>query len=178
MAAHLGLHKTPEFMASMYSGRWRHEDHPGRATWFPAGNVPANKGMRRPGWHAGRMRQTQFKKGHKPATWVPVGTEVVDCEGYRKRKVSDDRTKASRFNWRFVHVLAWEEANGPVPPGHAVAFRNGNQADIRIENLELISRAELMRRNTLHNLPKPLADVIRLRGRLVRRIRERQEASA
>src|SRR5258708_5142973 len=28
---------------------------------FQKGHVPANAGLRRPGWHAGRMRETQFK---------------------------------------------------------------------------------------------------------------------
>jgi len=126
------------------------------------------------------MRETQFKKGEltgaAQARWVPVGTEVLDVEGYLKRKISDDRTKASRFNWRYVHTMTWEAKHGPVPRGCAIAFRNGDKADIREENLELVTRQELMRRNTIHNLPKALAEVIQLRGALVRQIRKRARA--
>jgi hypothetical protein len=118
------------------------------------------------------MAATQFTKGARPHTWVPVGTEVVDPDGYRKRKVADDRNVDSRFNWRYVHVLVWERAHGKVPRGHAIAFRNGNKADLRLDNLELVSRREVMLRNSVHHLPKALADVIQLRGALVRRIRE------
>ena len=84
------------------------------------------------------------------------------------RKVSD--TGYPPRDWRGVHLLLWEEHHGSVPPGHAVVFKNGNKADIRIENLELITRRELMARNTVHNLPKPLAQLVQLRGALVRKI--------
>lgn len=174
----LRLHKSAAYLASPAACRLRRGDNVGAAHRFVKGHVPANKGLRRPGWAPGRMAMTQFKKGDRPHTWVPVGTEVVDLDGYRKRKIANDRTKPSRFNWRFVHVLVWEAKHGQVPLGHAVVFRNGNQADIRIENLECIPRAELMRRNSVHRLPKVLADAIQLRGQLVRRIREREEARA
>lgn len=174
MAGLLGLRKTPEYMASPAACRLRRGDNVGAPYRFKKGQTPANKGLRRPGWHRGRMRETQFKKGQMPPTWVPIGTEVVDPDGYRKVKISDDRTKASRFNWRFVHVRIWQRAHRRrVPKGHAIAFRNGDKTDLRPENLELISRRELMARNTVHNLPKPLAEVIQLRGALVRQIHRR-----
>jgi hypothetical protein len=28
-------------------------------------------------------------------------------------------------NWVAVHRLVWEQAHGPVPPGHIVVFRPG-----------------------------------------------------
>jgi hypothetical protein len=168
-----GLHKSDAYLASPAAVRLRRGDNVGAATRFRKGHIPANKGTRRPGWAVGRMAETQFKKGQMPQTWVPIGTEVVDPDGYRKRKVTDDRTKASRFNWRFVHVLLWERTHGPVPPGHAVVFRNGDRRDIRPGNLELVSRRELMRRNSVHRLPKALAEVIQLRGAIVRQINRR-----
>jgi HNH endonuclease len=172
-AARHGLSKTAEYLASPAASRLRRGDNVGAPYRFPKGHVPHNKGLRRPGWFRGRMRETWFKRGALPHTWVPVGTEVLDPDGYRKRKVTDNRKLASRFNWKFVHVLTWEKAHGPVPRGHAVAFRNGDRRDIRLENLELVSRRELMRRNTVHNLPKPLAQVIQLHGALTRQIRRR-----
>ena len=60
-----------------------------------------------------------------------------------------------------------------MPQGHAVVFKNGNKADIRIENLELITRRELMARNTVHNLPPAIVQVVQLRGALVRQINRR-----
>lgn len=76
-------------------------------------------------------------------------------------------------NWKAEHVLIWMAARGAVPAGHAVVFRNGDKADIRLENLECIARRALMARNSVHNLPKPLAQAVQLLGALNRQIRRR-----
>lgn len=174
-AAQLGLRKSDVYLASPAARRLRRGGNVGAAFRFPKGHVPANKGLRRPGWAAGRMRETQFKPGSKPQTWVSIGTEVRDPDGYLKRKVRDDAPRGfSRRNWKFVHVLMWEEHRGPVPSGHAVVFRNGDKTDIRIENLELVRRSDLMRRNSYHNrYPKEIGLAIQLRGALVRQINMR-----
>lgn len=169
----LGLRKTAAYLASSAACRLRRGDGVGTRFQYQKGHVPHNKGLRRPGWHRGRMKETQFPKGNCPQTWRPVGTEVLDRDGYRKRKIADDRTRPSRFNWKFVHVLVWETAHGPVPKGHAVVFRNGDRADIRLANLELVTRRTLMKRNSVHTLPKPLADTIQLLGALNRQLHRR-----
>ena len=43
-------------------------------------------------------------------------------------------------------------------------------------NDELITRAELCRRNSIHNLPAPLKQTIQLLGALKRQIRKRDHA--
>lgn len=108
---------------------------------FKPGQNSWNKGLSyQPG---GRIAESQFKKGNKPQTWVPVGTESEDKDGYLKQKVSDDRTVPSRYNWKFVHVLKWEEYNGrPVPPKHVVRLKDGDRRNFSPENLVLVSMAE------------------------------------
>lgn len=169
-----GIGKSAAYLASPEACRLRRGDNIGAPFRFPPGHVPANKGMRRPGYGPGRMKQTQFRKGNAPHTWVPIGTEVLDDEGYRKRKIADDRSRPSRFNWKYVHVLIWESAHGPVPTGHCLTFRNGDKADIRLDNLVLITRRQNMARNTVHNLPKPLAQTIQLLGALRRKLRRKE----
>ena len=164
----LGLHKTKEYLQS--NCRLQQGDRIGIATQFKPGHRPHNKGKK--GWCVGgNSVKTQFKKGNRPHTWVPVGSERVTKDGILQRKVSD--TGYGPRDWKSAHSLLWEQHHGPIPKGHLVVFRNGNRGDIRIENLELITRAENMRRNTIHNLPEPLADVCRIRGVLNRRINER-----
>ena len=173
-AAKLGLRKSAAFFAGPDSGRTG--DGRGLSTRFQRGQQSWNKGVHYTA--GGRSAETRFKPGSRPKTWVPVGTEVVDQGGYRKRKVRDDAPKGfSRYNWKFVHVLVWEEAHGPVPKGHAVVFRDGNREHIALDNLELVTRRALMGRNSVHNLPKELAQVVQLRGALVRKInrKERRE---
>lgn len=173
MAHGMGLEKSPEYMRTPAAIAFIRPGSRGELYRFRKGHAPVNKGLRRPGFAPGRMAATQFRKGERPHTWVPIGTEVRDTEGYLKRKISDDRTRPSRFNWKYVHTLTWEAANGPVPRGQAVAFKDHDKNDTRIENLELVTRQELMRRNTVHNLPPELARVVQLRGALIRQINRR-----
>lgn len=166
----LGIKKSEEFLNSPLSGRTGFDDR-GRAGRFCKGSTPANKGVK--GWQAGgRSRETQFKPGSLNGSaakrYKPVGTERISREGYLERKFKDDGPPQSR--WRAVHLLLWEEHNGPLPKGHAIAFRNGDKSDIRLENLELVSRAEMMRRNTLHRYPEEITSAIRAKGVLTRRI--------
>lgn len=170
-AKQLGLRKHPAYMDTPEAGRL--DGQRGSGTRFPKGNVPFNKGRK-----GIRMApETEFKPGHRPQTWVPVGTEVVDREGYRKRKVRDDAPRGqSRFNWRFVHNLKWEKHRGPIPKGHVIVFRNGDRSDIRIANLECIHRADLARRNTMWNrYPYEVARTIHHLGQFKRRLREHEE---
>lgn len=178
VANKLGLKKTPAYMQKMLGRVSNKLTESGKAHRFTKGHAPANKGLRRPGYAPGRMRETQFKKGQMAVAarkkWVPIGTEVRDDAGYLKRKVSDDRAKASRFNWRHVHVLLWEQAYGPVPPGYAVKFIDGDRGRVVLGNLCLVSRADLARLNVMWNrYPRELCEVIQLRGALKRRINRR-----
>lgn len=167
----LGVKKSAAYLVSPAACRLRRGDNVGAAFRFKKGQVPANKGTRRPGWGPGRMKETQFKKG-VATNWHPVGsTRLVD--GYLYRKVSDTRHVPWTRNWRQEHYLLWEAAHGPIPKGHNVQFANGDRTDIRLDNLELVSRRDNMARNTVHNLPKPLAQAVQLLGALKRQIRKR-----
>ena len=37
----------------------------------------------------------------------------------------------------YEHRKVWQDANGPIPPGHVVHHRNGDGLDNRLENLEI-----------------------------------------
>lgn len=139
---------------------------------FLPGCTSWNKGNK--GFDAGgRSHATRFKPGHRSGraeTLVqPIGAERW-VDGYLQRKVNDGLPMHRR--WKFVHVIVWEEANGPVPRGCVVVFRSKDRSDIRVENLECITRRELMARNTVHNLPEPLRQVVRLKGALTRKIND------
>jgi len=169
-AAMLGLAKTDEYLATHC--RLRPGSNLGAAYRFPKGHVPANKGLRRPGYAPGRMRQTQFKKGQFPLNDMPIGsTRLID--GYLYRKVTDVRYVPWTRNWVLEHYLLWQATNGPIPPGHALAFKNGDKTDVRLENIECITRRELMARNSVHNLPPELRNTIQLLGALNRQINRR-----
>lgn len=171
-ARKLGVEKSDAYLASPLAGRTLRGDTRGLRTRYPKGHVPANKGLRLPGWAPGRMRETQFVKGAKPHTWVPVGTESVR-DGYVWIKVRDDLTP-SRLNWMSKHQHLWEQAHGPVPDGHIVRFKDANRAHLVLENLECVSREEHARTKGLHSLPPEIVHVHQLRAAIARQINKRQ----
>ena len=179
-ATRLGIKKSAEWLASEEACRLRGHPEVGEPYRFKPGHVPFNKGLRRPGWSPGRMAETQFKKGEMAGAarkkWKPIGTRRFSEEGYLEVKFRE--REGRHGNWKGVHTILWEEKHGPVPKGYALAFKDGDKTHIRLDNLELISRADLMRRNSVHTLPKELADVIQLAGALKRKLRKTSEAYA
>ncbi len=170
LAHKLRVRKSAAFYASPASGRTNGRQ--GIGYRFRKGQASWNKGMK--GLRTPGSEKGWFKKGAKPAnTWKPIGTEVVTKDGYVVRKVTDIGGYNNN-DWKFVHHLAWEKRRGPVPPGHALIFRNGNKRDFRIKNLQLLTRAQLMKKNSIHNYPEPIKDLIRWGGVLTRVINQRK----
>ena len=169
----LGLHKSRELRARMAREATADPSHPSHRSRFQKGAVPANKGLRRPGWSAGNMKATQFAKGNKPHTWVPVGSLRITFDGLLCRKLNE-LPGPSKMRWFPVHRLVWEAVHGPVPAEHVVAFKPGRrttvEAEITLDAVELLTRAQIMARNTIHNLPRELASLMQLRGALNRQI--------
>jgi hypothetical protein len=125
---------------------------------------------------------TQFKPGRRPEearNYRPVGSVRVTRDGYLERKVTDDTSVYPARRWVAVHRLVWEAVNGPMPRGYIVVFKPGMASSdpdmITIDRVELISRAELMRRNTRHSLPPELNALISTKARLTRLINEREK---
>lgn len=143
----------------------------GKRYRFPKGSVPKNKGTRRPGWSVGRMRETQFKKGGRSANYRLIGSLMTDVDGYVHIKVRDGIGGTGNPQvWPFLHRLNWEKANGPIPKGYVLRFKNGDKQDCDVSNLELVTQRENCLRNSIHNLPPELKEVIRLKGAIRRTI--------
>lgn len=180
----LGLKKSEAFVLSDRSGRvQRGQQNPAMAaTRFPKGHKPWNKDTKGVAGQHPNCKKAQFKKGSlqgKAAMVVkPVGHQVVR-EGVLYQKVNNDLPMQNRY--RSVHGLVWEAAHGPIPPGHKVVFRIGYHTTvaefITVDRLELVTHAELMRRNSFHNrYPKEVGQLIQLKGQLTRKINRKTEA--
>lgn len=171
-AAALGLKKSPAYLQSPAAHRL--DGVKGMGTRFAPGATPWNKGTHFEA--GGRSAETRFKPGNVTHTWKPLGTLRVNADGYLERKLGD--TGYPPRDWRGVHRVVWEAVHGPVPSKHVVCFRPGRrssvEASITIDALELVSRAELMRRNSVHTVyPPAIARVVQLRGALTRQINKR-----
>ena len=108
-------------------------------------------------WNAGKKGiqlspESAFKPGHQPINWYPVGTERLRTSTSKlngSREVDDIRVyiKVAEPNkWKLRSRQVWEQANGPIPPGYVVRHKNLNRLDDRLENLEMITQAENLRR--------------------------------
>lgn len=181
MANILGLHKTPEYIKA--HARLQKGSRVGIEHRYPKAHVPANKGLRRPGWSPGRMRETQFKKGERRGSaqhnWKPIGTILADSEGFLRIKVREAKAaeEPSGFGntkvWPLLNRHVWEQHKGPIPPKHIVAFKDRNRSNCAIENLELLSMADNARRNNMWaTMPRELAEVIQMQGALKRKLRK------
>jgi hypothetical protein len=114
----------------------------GRTGRFEKGRVPFNKGTK----GMTSANRTSFKKGNIPPTYLPIGSEAITRDGYTIVKVSDQGTRNQR--WRSKHRLIWEKHHGPVPDGHAIVFGDGDKTNLSIDNLILVTRAQLSVMNT------------------------------
>ena len=178
VAERLGLRKDPAViratrLRTLAEGR---RSAGSRATQFKAGQKPWNTGRSyMPGGNNARGWFKPNRPAHEARNYVPVGSYRICAAGYLERKTTDDRRLAPVRRWSAVHRLVWQAAHGPVPPGHAVVFRPGRRSveleQITLDALELVSRAELMRRNSVHRLPPEVAEPCRLRGTLRSRIK-------
>ena len=120
----------------------------GKDSRFKPRQTPWNKGKR--GYMGANA--TSFKKGQLPASAHEIG-HVSRWERTRNGKKEieyiinidwhGNRKPHNTYKW-----YLWEVENQQDrPKGMVLALKNGNPDDIRIENLELITRSELLKRN-------------------------------
>ena len=97
------------------------------------------------------MAETQFKKGHLPHNTKPIGYERINKDGYVEVKVKM-RPSSPLCNDNFApkHRLIWEAVNGPIPKGHKLIFADGDKTNITLDNLLLITDAQMARLNQNH----------------------------
>lgn len=132
---------------------------------FKKGLIPWNKGMKGylPG---GRNHETRFIKGSIPKNHRPVGSIRTNVHGYLEIKIEEGIHK-----WRLLHREIWKQHHGSYPPkGSAIVFKDGNKENCQIDNMQLLTRKQLMQRNIVHNLPETIKNVIALKTRLTRLI--------
>lgn len=171
-AKYIGLRKTPEFLASPEACRLQRGTTAGAKSWFKPGMVPWNKGKLFPSSDTSKVNQ--FKAGKVPPNQLPVGYIRTNADGFL-----DIKTEPGMRKWVPLHRWNWMQAHGSYPaPGMALAFKDGNRMNCSLDNVELISRHELMRRNSLHRMPKVLVELVQLRGALNRKINKALKESA
>lgn len=111
---------------------------------FKKGTIPHNKGKRMSKEQYDICSKTMFKPGSKPKNTDPIGTEKLLADGYVWVKVNDKPKVPKKENWKQKHKLLWEQEYGPVPEGSVVIFKDGDSTHIELDNLECITKAQLL----------------------------------
>ena len=101
---------------------------------YKKGYIPWNKGKK---GYMGANR-TSFKKGHRPKSWKPVGSERVDKDGYTLIKIAEPK------KWALKHRVIWEEHyKNKVPKRSVIIFADGDKTNLNVDNLICVTRNEL-----------------------------------
>lgn len=105
-----------------------------------------------------------FKPGMTPSHTMPLGSIRSDFYGYKQIKTEN--------GWERLHILIWKRERGDYDSNkYLVRFKDGNKENLDIDNLELITKEEIIKDNSMHNLPPELKEVIHLKATVTNMIR-------
>ena len=147
----LGLSKSEFFKMSEMSGHHNLLSEAGKKYRFTKGHNPANAGKTgyKP-WMRGL-----FEKGAKPKNTLYDG-HISIRTSHTSRLGSDGLPKSYKWiringKWLQYHQYLWIQKNGPIPAKHIVIFKDKDQMNCALDNLELVSLKENLRRNNETN---------------------------
>lgn len=169
----MGLKKSQAFMRMELEIQAKRLKENGYSSRFLKGRTPVNKGKKMPAEVYEKVKATMFKKNSVPHNAKKAGEEVLrkDKSGrkYWMIKLPGKRKLIYKHHW------LWESKNGKIRKGFNVVFKDGNPLNCVLENLEYISNAALMQRNTIHRYPGELKSTIRLVNKLKRTINAKEQ---
>lgn len=151
---------------------------------FKKGIIPVNKGKKQSEYMSPetieKTKATRFKKGHVPENKLSVGSITIRSYGKNYKngpnyKVKYIKIAEGSFDWVPLHIYNWLQSGQDIPEGFVLAFKDGNQLNPELENLHLISMKENMKRNSIHNYPQELKEIVMLKGYIKRQINKNKK---
>ncbi|WP_376872306.1 HNH endonuclease signature motif containing protein [Albirhodobacter sp. R86504] len=119
----------------------------GRTGRFSKGKEAHNKGKPM-AWHPNSAK-TRFKAGSIPKNLRPMWSERIGRDGYIEMKVPRENPHTGHpTRFMLKHRYVWEEANGPLPEGMVLKFKDGVRTNCTLENIIAIPRGVLPRLNS------------------------------
>lgn len=141
---------------------------------FKPGQIPFNKGKKLTDFMSPEAiensKMHRFKIGNIPKNALADGTEVT--REYKKSGRIYTMIKVPGKT-KLIHksIYVWETHHKKkCPSQHNIVFKDGNTQNFEIKNLECLSNAELMSRNTMHRFPQEMREIIQLKGCVTRQI--------
>lgn len=112
------------------------------------GEVSWNKGKKLTPDQYERQKHTFFQKGHVPHNTLKDGD--ITIRRFYKTDLKYNMIRISKRKWEFLHRHNWIKAFGPIPEGMMIIFKDRDQFNCEVDNLDLLSMEENMIRNSLH----------------------------
>lgn len=91
----------------------------------------------------------QYKKGASPHNTKYNGHERLTKDGYIMMRIKKGK-------YVLKHLYLWEKINGKLPKAHCLLCIDGNKLNTNPSNWKLISRTELMLRNSRNDYPEEI----------------------
>ena len=117
----------------------------GRSGCFQKGMAP-NSGSFKKGK---TPNATSFQKGRRPHNYIEIGKEIQRGDGYIWVKIADPNV------WKQKHIMNWEAQNGELKKGQILWFIDEDRTNCEVDNLELGTLSENVRRNKLRLSSQP-----------------------
>ncbi len=164
----LRLKKSPEFLKMELARQADRLKVDGAGFRFKKGNTPENKGKPMPEHLYKRFAPTMYQKGHQPHNLQRDGAERMTKDGYIQIRISKNV-------YKLKHRIIYEQHHGTIPDDMKIRFKDGNKLNVNIENLEAITIAENMAKNTIMRFPTEVRQTIRILNKIKKVINEKQD---
>ena len=171
-AQRYGVKKSASFLSSPKSGRIQKGERKSETTEFKKGGVPWTKGKRESEIYRSKesmKKVNRWKKGHKPYCTKHDGAITVRML-YNGVKYKFIRLAENR--WEFLHRHIWIQHYGVIQKGYNIVFKDRDQMNCSIENLECVSNAELGERNSMWKYPLELQRAIKTKNKIFKKLKE------
>lgn len=144
---------------------------------FKKGSVSFNKGMKMEEYLSQetvrKLRKHQFKKGQKPCNTKYNGH--ISKRYHKGSGTTYYFIRVKKGKYVHLHRHVWEKANGPIPEGMIVVFRDGDSENVCLENLEMISMEENMLRNSIHDYPEEIIPTMTTISKIKSKIKKHEK---
>lgn len=145
------------------------------------GNVPMNKGRKQSDYMTAeaieRTKKTRFQKGQLPHnTKEKDGVITIRKDQMKGGNIIQYKyIRLALGKWYPYHQHIWEKKHGRIPEGMCLWFKDGNSLNCTLRNLELITRAENMRRNSIQRYPQEVQSSIKLLAKLNKKLKSHEQ---
>lgn len=162
----LEIKKTQEHLKANV---WVFPTNEGARYRFQKGHKPANKGLKMSAATKEKSKHTFFETGHIPHNTKSDGVIVIRHD---QRGVACKFIRIAKAKWIAYQRHIWQNEHGEIPKGSIIIFKDGNTMNCELSNLEMLTKAENMLRNSIHKMPPELKEISDISKQITIKIRQ------